>query len=169
MGCREHMHSRLNSLKESPYLNWLPELSAGRLRFHGFDAVSRHQRNRAPFVGALLCRCRWPGSITRLPLANGITTGRETFTGGRARLPVCLWQTVRRQPVFELAAVTVHRTVPLKWVRACPITIKKRHPEGCLFFMVPVAGLEPARCCHRWILSPLRLPIPTHRRGAYSV
>ena len=30
-------------------------------------------------------------------------------------------------------------------------------------FLVPVAGLEPARCRHRWILSPLRLPIPSHR------
>ena len=29
--------------------------------------------------------------------------------------------------------------------------------------VVPVAGLEPARCRHRWILSPLRLPIPSHR------
>ena len=28
--------------------------------------------------------------------------------------------------------------------------------------LVPVAGLEPARCRHRWILSPLRLPIPSH-------
>ena len=31
--------------------------------------------------------------------------------------------------------------------------------------MVPVAGLEPARCRHRWILSPLRLPIPSHRQN----
>ena len=29
-----------------------------------------------------------------------------------------------------------------------------------LELMVPGAGLEPARCCHRRILSPLRLPIP---------
>ena len=28
-----------------------------------------------------------------------------------------------------------------------------------LIYMVPGAGLEPARCCHRGILSPLRLPI----------
>ena len=33
--------------------------------------------------------------------------------------------------------------------------------------MVPVAGLEPARCRHRWILSPLRLPIPSHRHLVY--
>ena len=33
--------------------------------------------------------------------------------------------------------------------------------------MVPVAGLEPARYCYQWILSPPRLPIPTHRRNIY--
>ena len=31
------------------------------------------------------------------------------------------------------------------------------------FYKVLVAGLEPARCCHRGILSPLRLPIPPHQ------
>ena len=30
--------------------------------------------------------------------------------------------------------------------------------------LVPVTGLEPVRCRQRWILSPLRLPIPTHRQ-----
>ena len=29
--------------------------------------------------------------------------------------------------------------------------------------LVPVAGVEPARCCHHGILSPARLPIPSHR------
>ena len=28
-----------------------------------------------------------------------------------------------------------------------------------LIYMVPGVGLEPTRCCHRGILSPLRLPI----------
>ena len=32
-----------------------------------------------------------------------------------------------------------------------------------------VAGLEPARCCHRGILSPLRLPIPPHQRDAVTL
>ena len=40
---------------------------------------------------------------------------------------------------------------------------KKRQPMRLSFFMVPVAGLEPARYHYRWILSPLRLPIPSHR------
>lgn len=33
--------------------------------------------------------------------------------------------------------------------------------------MVPVAGLEPARILLRGILSPLCLPIPSHRRVSY--
>ena len=30
--------------------------------------------------------------------------------------------------------------------------------------LVPVTGLEPVRCRQRWILSPIRLPIPSHRQ-----
>ena len=30
--------------------------------------------------------------------------------------------------------------------------------------LVPEAGVEPARCRHHWILSPARLPIPSHRQ-----
>ncbi len=43
---------------------------------------------------------------------------------------------------------------------------KTRKPSKIKGFraMVPVTGLEPVRCCHRGILSPLRLPIPPHRR-----
>ncbi len=29
--------------------------------------------------------------------------------------------------------------------------------------MVPPTGIEPVQCCHRGILSPLRLPIPPWR------
>ena len=39
-------------------------------------------------------------------------------------------------------------------------------------FLVPVAGVEPARCRHHRILSPARLPIPSHRHSAcvlYSI
>ena len=42
---------------------------------------------------------------------------------------------------------------------------KNRHPrKGDSGFLVPVAGVEPARCRHRRILNPVRLPIPSHRR-----
>ncbi len=30
---------------------------------------------------------------------------------------------------------------------------------------MPKTGLEPVRCCHRGILSPVRLPIPPLRHG----
>lgn len=34
--------------------------------------------------------------------------------------------------------------------------------------VVPLAGFEPARCFHRGILSPFRLPIPSQRRLIFS-
>ena len=42
----------------------------------------------------------------------------------------------------------------------------KKKDTTCVvsFFLVPVTGLEPVRCRQRWILSPLRLPIPSHRQ-----
>ena len=43
-------------------------------------------------------------------------------------------------------------------------TKKERHPNGCLSFLVPVVGVEPTRYRYHWILSPARLPIPSHRR-----
>ncbi len=36
-------------------------------------------------------------------------------------------------------------------------------------YMVPRAGLEPARPQRRWILSPLRLPIPPPRQGRLAI
>ena len=34
------------------------------------------------------------------------------------------------------------------------------------FLLVPLTGIEPVRCFHRGILSPLRLPVPPQRRRA---
>ncbi len=36
-------------------------------------------------------------------------------------------------------------------------------------FLVPLAGVEPARYRYRWILSPLRLPIPSQRHEAIFI
>ena len=48
---------------------------------------------------------------------------------------------------------------------------QKKTPLHSGAFLVPVTGLEPVRCRQRWILSPRRLPIPTHRQvlAYYSV
>ena len=41
---------------------------------------------------------------------------------------------------------------------------KVYHLKTIDLFMVPVTGLEPVRYRYRRILSPLRLPIPSHRQ-----
>ena len=45
-----------------------------------------------------------------------------------------------------------------------PAKSKTAVPQRVPRFLVPVAGLEPARCRHQRILSPSRLPIPSHRQ-----
>ena len=42
---------------------------------------------------------------------------------------------------------------------------KKEYTAMCILFLVPLIGVEPIRCCHRGILSPLRLPIPPQWRA----
>ena len=44
------------------------------------------------------------------------------------------------------------------------IELKKALAFASAFFMVPLTGIEPVRCFHRGILSPLRLPVPPQRR-----
>ena len=43
-------------------------------------------------------------------------------------------------------------------------TLRQSALGSDLLRLVPVTGLEPVRCRQRWILSPLRLPIPSHRQ-----
>ena len=43
-------------------------------------------------------------------------------------------------------------------------SLKNLFRLGGVVHLVPVVGLEPTRCCHRRILNPLRLPIPSHRQ-----
>ena len=40
----------------------------------------------------------------------------------------------------------------------------KKAPPKAMLFLVPVIGVEPIRYRYHWILSPARLPIPSHRR-----
>ena len=35
--------------------------------------------------------------------------------------------------------------------------------------VVPGVGVEPTRCCHRGILSPVRLPVPPSRQGCLDI
>ena len=51
------------------------------------------------------------------------------------------------------------------WTRTLSIKIKKepRAQIGSRPCLVPVIGVEPIRYRYHWILSPARLPIPSHR------
>ena len=48
---------------------------------------------------------------------------------------------------------------------ALPRHQQKRRRKAS-FLLVPLTGIEPVRCFHRGILSPLRLPVPPQRRRA---
>ncbi len=66
------------------------------------------------------------------------------------------------------AALTPHRGVIHSRAHSSPHNIptqkKEKDSIAALFlFLVPVVGLEPTRCCQQRILSPSRLPVPTHR------
>ena len=74
------------------------------------------------------------------------------------------------QPFFTPAAQP-SRAFRSGWVTvisAPQARLKKMgNPVRIPHFLVPVAGVEPARPCGHGILSPGRLPIPPHRRKAW--
>ena len=62
-----------------------------------------------------------------------------------------------------------NRLVRISWNKQIIRTHFPRGKSGSDYIgLVPVAGVEPARCRHRRILNPVRLPIPSHRRGWLS-
>ena len=63
-----------------------------------------------------------------------------------------LYTTVRHQSATS-AAFSFHK---VKF-------IKKTEQSELCSEVVLVTGVEPVRCHHRWILSPVRLPIPSHQ------
>ena len=68
--------------------------------------------------------------------------------------------------VQRLCATAIVHPCTTRTVRVRPPITKKA--GLCLFrhspaFLVPMAGVEPARYCYQRILSPSRLPIPSHR------
>jgi hypothetical protein len=62
----------------------------------------------------------------------------------------------------------MRRQNAVTWAAAAPpietnALNKNKKPDNGRVRMVPRGGIEPPRCCHRRILSPLRLPIPPSR------
>ncbi len=121
--------------------------------------------------------CRWPYFVSRSRSKQKLRRTTSPLYGGSAFLayghaackktdPVC------RCPYFvsrSRSKQKLRRTAsPLygdsAFLAGGHAAQDKKAPCWVLFCLVPVAGLEPARYRYRWILSPLRLPIPSHRR-----
>ena len=69
--------------------------------------------------------------------------------------------------VQRLCATAIVHPCTTRTVRVRPPHHQKKQGYACLgialLFLVPMAGVEPARYCYQRILSPSRLPIPSHR------
>ena len=73
--------------------------------------------------------------------------------------PMSLQKSARKWQIYWCAR-DIHKNTEHKEKLANPVISRVCE----LFGVVPVTGLEPVRCRQRWILSPLRLPIPSHRQ-----
>ena len=92
---------------------------------------------------------------------------------------LCLFVVVEVGRGCRIAVVGVGASLRRLWATAivhpCTTrTVRVRTPQRqkkqgytclgiALLFLVPMAGVEPARYCYQRILSPSRLPIPSHR------
>ena len=69
--------------------------------------------------------------------------------------------------VQRLCATAIVHPCTTRTVRVRTPQHQKKQGYACLgialLFLVPMAGVEPARYCYQRILSPSRLPIPSHR------
>ena len=67
--------------------------------------------------------------------------------------------------VQRLCATAIVHPCTTRKLRVLPPTAPKIIPRllSGVLFLVPMAGVEPARYCYQRILSPSRLPIPSHR------
>ena len=83
------------------------------------------------------------------PLTARHTPAPPWYRSHRSALKMCHWH------IFLTVRPKDSSPTPNQKIRA--------RPKGRTLILVPVAGLEPARYRYRWILSPLRLPIPSHR------
>ena len=79
--------------------------------------------------------------------------GSASSSGG-----LSAWRWVCAPPRFGSGCFRIGQRKPI--IRTHLLLEKGSDYRG----LVPVTGLEPVRCRQRWILSPLRLPIPSHRQ-----
>ena len=107
-------------------------------------------------------------SPVRLNQTQRHPTGASVFGAGggtlRSNRP-CLHSVLRARTAFApRPGKTLHRTVLFPRLRVPFDLTKHRGTQRVPLCLVPVVGLEPTRYCYQRILSPSRLPIPSHRR-----
>ena len=128
--------------------------------------------------------CRRRGSVSRL---DGVRSSaalepspKAQFTTAPLRPPFCLHKK-RSSKLLLFGAggggqshastafglprlLSLHRRLNSLPLPFDPLSVSiKKEAVNC-FFLVPAAGVEPARYCYHRILSPGRLPIPSRRQ-----
>ena len=74
-----------------------------------------------------------------------------------------MWQMSWQKIHLSARCVTFTISISAIEKQRIPLYFKVESAVFPKYTFLLVAGLEPARCCHRGILSPLRLPIPPHQ------
>ena len=83
--------------------------------------------------------------------------------GLSAQIVLCLHSVLRARTAFApRPGKTLHRTVLFPRLRVPFDLTKHRGTQRVPLCLVPVVGLEPTRYRYQRILSPSRLPIPSH-------
>ena len=92
------------------------------------------------------------------------TLAMVPVVGLSAQIVLCLHSVLRARTAFApRPGKTLHRTVLFPRLRVPFDLTKHRGTQRVPLCLVPVVGLEPTRYCYQRILSPSRLPIPSHR------
>ena len=113
----------------------------------------------------LFPRLRVPFDLTKHRGTQRVPLCLVPVVGLSAQIVLCLHSVLRARTAFApRPGKTLHRTVLFPRLRVPFDLTKHRGTQRVPLCLVPVVGLEPTRYCYQRILSPSRLPIPSHRR-----
>ena len=103
---------------------------------------------------------------TEKPLSTGFTVlCRSTKRSTQKQASVCKTVSLKRMKIN--CGLTSKPNEHILY--AIAVTKKIILPLSKMIPLVPVIGVEPIRYRYHWILSPARLPIPSHRRIAFII
>ena len=149
--------------------------ASGWLSLVSFKLLSQFFRHRLKtgyerilHRSVLYSRLRVPSFTYQTPKAPlRRLRGLVPVVGLSAQTAVCLHFVQRNSaPFAPRPGKTLHRSVLCSRLRVPSFIYQTpKTPLRRLWGLVPVVGLEPTRCRHQRILSPSRLPIPSHRQN----